>query len=449
MDKPSHDTVLLRKFLIEKFDDGELMELCFDYFPAVYDDFTDEMRKRKKVQLILDYCRRHTRFSDLMAALSRERPRLFQLRFASSAQRGTPTSIPPAFDEHNPWQVFISHAHLDSEIAQRLAADLRTNEWDVWIAPDSILAGEKWGESIERGLLESGVFVLIITPNAVASRWVKTETTIAIELEHKGLIKFVPLLVQQCQLPLLWGAYQLIDLSDSYENGWKQLLETIGAVNRLEIGQPATNRNPDVWFVRSNGHTFHSNPESAEFVTGEPSEPLANYADSSEASGRFDYHDKCLDEGFTRIGWPNAGDMRRLGEGRLVPAAYSYESLNQNTRRYLDQFASIQVGDVILIPANRKQFDVHLGIVTPPPLEHVLPDQSDQSAYYYHHNIENGAWYECAHRVNVQWIHDSRGSVAVHRISNLGGIWQRSFSKVKKARREVLQLTRQNRTLST
>jgi DNA-binding winged helix-turn-helix (wHTH) protein len=123
----------------------------------------------------------------------------------------------------NPRQIFISHATADAELAHRLAADLQAEGWAVWMAPDSILPGEKWVEAINRGLAESGVFLLLLTPEAVVSRWVTTETNVAIGMEHRGLLKFIPLDVKPCLPPPLWTAYQKIDWQRNYEKGWQNL----------------------------------------------------------------------------------------------------------------------------------------------------------------------------------------------------------------------------------
>jgi formylglycine-generating enzyme required for sulfatase activity len=105
-----------------------------------------------------------------------------------------------------------------------LAADLQANGWPVWIAPDSIKPGEKWVEAINRGLEESGVFVLVVSPAAVESRWVRTETNLAIELEHEGQIRLTPLLFEAVSLPPLWRAYQRIPFRRDYDSGFTQLL---------------------------------------------------------------------------------------------------------------------------------------------------------------------------------------------------------------------------------
>ena len=40
-------------------------------------------------------------------------------------------------------------------------------------------------EAINRELEESGIFVLVLTPAALASSWVHDETNVAIEMEHR------------------------------------------------------------------------------------------------------------------------------------------------------------------------------------------------------------------------------------------------------------------------
>jgi formylglycine-generating enzyme required for sulfatase activity len=134
---------------------------------------------------------------------------------------------PPGPAKRNPRQVFISHAHQDAAFAQRLAADLRTRGWPVWLAPDSIQPGEKWVEAINRGLEESGVFVLALTPAAVNSRWVQSETNVAIKLEHQGEIRFIPLEIEPGHVPYLWQAYQRVAFRPSYEAGLQALLRQL------------------------------------------------------------------------------------------------------------------------------------------------------------------------------------------------------------------------------
>ena len=146
----------------------------------------------------------------------------------------------------NPRQVFISHAHEDTEFAHRLAADLRTAGWRVWISPDSIQPGEKWVPAINRGLEESGVFVVALTPAAVKSTWVQFETDIAIEQAVSGEMRFIPLGVLSCRVPLTWNAYQRVPFDGHYETGLQALLarltpgRTSAAAPSIPVSSPSS-----------------------------------------------------------------------------------------------------------------------------------------------------------------------------------------------------------------
>ena len=222
MTEPIH--VRARKFLQEFFNDDEITTLCFDYFPQVYNNFIPGMDRNRKAMALVSYSQRTNRLEELLAALERERPRDFPKHFAEQPHLVEPKLHGKKAIKRNPRQIFISHANQDAEFAQRLAVDLRANGWETWIAPDNILPGEKWVEAINRGLTECGIFALVVSENALNSRWVKSETNAAISLEHRGEIRFVPLTLEPVSTPPLWGNYQQILLYDDYDRGLEQLL---------------------------------------------------------------------------------------------------------------------------------------------------------------------------------------------------------------------------------
>lgn len=208
----------LRQFIIQFFNDEELETLCFDYFPDVNQNFSAGMTKNRKAIGLIAYCETRGRLDDLYAALERERPKAWKERFGGAlVETGRRPVSTPERAARDPRQVFLSHATTDAEFAHRLKDDLEAEGWRVWIAPDSIRAGEKWVEAINRGLEESGVFVVALTPEAVASRWVTTETNAAIDLYHVNEIRFITLDVKACTLPVLWRQFQYIPFRKSYE----------------------------------------------------------------------------------------------------------------------------------------------------------------------------------------------------------------------------------------
>jgi len=124
--------------------------------------------------------------------------------------------------------VFISHANQDAQFAHRLAADLQRLGVSVWIAPESIRPGEGWVDAIERGLEESSHVVVVLTPAALQSRWVKKETNVAITLERKERIEVIPLDVEECEVPPLLGSYHMVYFRRDYDAGLRKLTERLG-----------------------------------------------------------------------------------------------------------------------------------------------------------------------------------------------------------------------------
>ena len=221
------DSTQLHQFLVDHFSLEELKTLCFN-LGVEYEDLGGEGRSDKARELVRAMQRR-TRLEHLVAHLAIARPDAYRKRFHE-----TPAiPVAPISVRRNPRQVFISHAHQDAVFAQRLAGDLRARGFPIWISPDSIQIGEQWPEAINRGLEESGVVVVALTPNALASSWVQRETYAAINLEGRGRIRFIPLDVADCEPPILWSTYQFAPFRQSYTAGLNHLLARLdGTPNR-------------------------------------------------------------------------------------------------------------------------------------------------------------------------------------------------------------------------
>ena len=238
-----YETADIRAFITEKFSGEELRTFCYDYFRDVYEQFTEGMSKTEMVQRLIESCDRRDARPHLLAALRKARPSQYDARF------GEPVAVaeagPPQISRRRePCQVFLSHAYEDTVFAHRLAADLKDQGWYPWIVPDSIRPGEKWAEAIGRGLDQSGVFVVVLTPSAVNSKWVVTETNVAIELEHKGQVKFIPVEVESCDVPTLWSAYQSIPFQENYEAGLTALIPALTSTPSDRAEQTSASESP-------------------------------------------------------------------------------------------------------------------------------------------------------------------------------------------------------------
>ncbi|MCB8926754.1 MAG: SUMF1/EgtB/PvdO family nonheme iron enzyme [Ardenticatenaceae bacterium] len=225
----------IRDLIFEYFDREEFRDLCFKLGER-YDDLREERLTVQIREFVLSLDRKK-RLDDLLSLCSYLRPNVGWPDLSNSTKLDpSPTSFTNA--RHNPNQIFLSHAGQDAEFAHKLAADLRRHGWEIWIAPDSIRPGEEWVDAINNGLAGSGIFLLVLTPEAIKSRWVYKETNVAINLQNQKLIRLIPLQLKTVNAPPLWQDYQWIRFQGAYKNGLELLLrelqpEKVGKVSEL------------------------------------------------------------------------------------------------------------------------------------------------------------------------------------------------------------------------
>lgn len=213
----------LRQFITQYFSDLELDELCFDYYPDLLNQFTTGMTKSQKVIALIGYCDRRGLTNHLLTTLAKLRAAAYQNQFDLVPKQQAQSHAAG----RNPNQIFLSHANQDADFARELADDLRHNGFDIWMAPESIEPGEKWVNAIERGLETSGIFVLVITPHAADSKWVRDESNYAITLQNKDEMRFFTLLVGEGRMPPMWSVRQHISFREDYDEGLRELLAAL------------------------------------------------------------------------------------------------------------------------------------------------------------------------------------------------------------------------------
>ena len=70
--------------------------------------------------------------------------------------------------------IFISYSHKDTAYAHGLANNLQSMGFDVWI-DERLDYGSQWPLEIQKQLDTCDAFILIMTPNSLASDWVQSE----------------------------------------------------------------------------------------------------------------------------------------------------------------------------------------------------------------------------------------------------------------------------------
>jgi hypothetical protein len=135
---------------------------------------------------------------------------------------------------------FFSYSREDSDFALRLAQDLKAAGANVWIDQLDIQPGQEWDNAIEAAVAQSPRMLLILSPASVKSRNVRNEISFALD-ENKIII---PVLYQDCAVPLQLRRVQYIDLRTDYSRGIDVLLGTLGVDKRPAAGAQAVMTEP-------------------------------------------------------------------------------------------------------------------------------------------------------------------------------------------------------------
>jgi hypothetical protein len=129
-----------------------------------------------------------------------------------------------------PNEVFLSHSSLDQQFATELAGVLRRHGIPTWYSEINIVGAQQWHDEIGEALRRCDWLVVLLSPNSVESIWVKREVLFSLK-DHRYDERIVPVLYQPCdydQLSWTLSLLQIVDFTQGFENGWRQLLRVWG-----------------------------------------------------------------------------------------------------------------------------------------------------------------------------------------------------------------------------
>ena len=135
-----------------------------------------------------------------------------------------------------PQEIFLSHSDRNRDFVEKLAGMMRRHGLPVWYSRTDIVGSQQWHDEIGAALRRCDWFVLVLSPSAVDSEWVKRELVFA--LQQKRLANsIVPLLHLSCDYESLsWTlhSFQLIDYRQTFDQGSRDLLRIWGLGYRAE-----------------------------------------------------------------------------------------------------------------------------------------------------------------------------------------------------------------------
>jgi hypothetical protein len=99
----------------------------------------------------------------------------------------------------------------------------------VFYSPRNIVGAQQWQDEILSALKRCDWFLVVLSPEAVESMWVKREIAFALK-ERRYENRIVPLTYRPCDLASVqWlEIFQMVDFSGDFEAGARELLRIWG-----------------------------------------------------------------------------------------------------------------------------------------------------------------------------------------------------------------------------
>jgi hypothetical protein len=136
-----------------------------------------------------------------------------------------------------PNEVFISHSSLDRAFANEVAAALQRHGIPFWYGPRNILGAQQWHDEIGAALDRCDWMLVLLSPNAVESIWVKREVLFALN-DQRYAEKIIPIVYRDCDYKRLsWtlSQLQMVDFTGDFEQACRALLQVWGVGYRKAI----------------------------------------------------------------------------------------------------------------------------------------------------------------------------------------------------------------------
>lgn len=139
------------------------------------------------------------------------------------------------------FQVFLSHAHVDREMIDRLNLWLSGAGLKTWYDAERMRAGQPFPDALAEGIAASKGMIVALSRRALDSGWVASETNLG--LFHQNAFRgfsVIPVRLEPCSLPPGLQAHSAADAFDGKLDGREaaRLLRGIHGVPGLAVPTP-------------------------------------------------------------------------------------------------------------------------------------------------------------------------------------------------------------------
>ena len=129
-----------------------------------------------------------------------------------------------------PGEVFLSHSSKDHKFASRVADVVRAHGVPVWYSETHILGAQQWHDIIGAALMRCDWFLILLSPAAIQSSWVKHELVYALR-SSRYRERITPIRYRDCDSGRLsWTieGFQAVDFRKDFHEGCASLMRSWG-----------------------------------------------------------------------------------------------------------------------------------------------------------------------------------------------------------------------------
>jgi hypothetical protein len=133
----------------------------------------------------------------------------------------------PPKRKSRPAEIFISHSTQNGAFVGKLHGVLVRHKLKCFVSKVNIRGAQQWHDELGAALKRCDCFLLVLSPQAVKSKWVKRELLYALDQRHYE-DRIVPVLYRDCDVDYLsWTlrSIEWIDYRGNFDAACARLLE--------------------------------------------------------------------------------------------------------------------------------------------------------------------------------------------------------------------------------
>ncbi len=199
-------------------------------------------------------------------------------------------------------KLFLSHNSADKPFVRRVANDLENLGLNVWLDERKMKAGDSITDGITEGMSSYDAFLVFLSQRSVNAPWVKEELRIALNKRVKtlGKLKIIPILLEDCEIPLFLEDYIYVDFSNSgnYQNAINFLCDSIIFDDKLLLQYREAN--PGYGLLEQISIDANISGNNYELVTFKETHRIKPYKKTDKYVKKLTIDGELLDIGFSK-----------------------------------------------------------------------------------------------------------------------------------------------------